>query len=63
MQIFKFFADSKIRAQELSNYVSFVLFGHQTLYLDGGGGQIDPSPAYRVNRDRVNSVLYLAYIY
>jgi len=25
-----FFADSKIRAKELSNDVSFVIFGHQT---------------------------------
>ena len=29
-----FFADSKSRAQELSNDVSFVIFGHQTLDLD-----------------------------
>ena len=40
-----FFADSKSRAQELSNDVSFVIFGHQTWDL-GGGGQIDPPPAY-----------------
>jgi len=26
----KFFADSKSRAQELSNDVSFVIFGHKT---------------------------------
>ena len=32
-----FFADSKSRAQELSNDVSFVLFGHQTLDLEGAG--------------------------
>ena len=32
-----FFADSKIRAQELSNDVSFVVFGHQTWDLEGGG--------------------------
>ena len=45
MQIF--FADSKSRAQELSNDVSFVIFGHQTWDLERGGGQIDPtSPAY-----------------
>ena len=43
--ICKFFADSKSRAQELSNDVSFVLFGHQTWDLKGGG-QIDPPPAY-----------------
>ena len=32
-----FFADSKSRAQELSNDVSFVIFGHQTWDLEGGG--------------------------
>ena len=37
-----FFADSKSRAQDLSNDVSFVIFGHQTW--DLGGGQIDPPP-------------------
>ena len=37
-----FFADSKSRAQELSNDVSFVIFGHQTWDLEGG--QIDPPP-------------------
>ena len=36
-----FFADSKCRAQELSNDVSFVIFGHQIWDLEGGG-QIDP---------------------
>ena len=40
----KFFADSKSRAQELSNDVSFVIFGHKTWDLEGGG-QIDPPPA------------------
>ena len=39
----KFFADSKSRAQELSNDVSFVIFGHQTWDLEGGG-QFDPPP-------------------
>ena len=39
-----FFADSKSRAQGLSNDVSFVIFGHQTWDLEGEGGQIDPSP-------------------
>ena len=39
-----FFADSKSRTQELSNVVSFVIFGHQTWVLEGG--QIDPPPAY-----------------
>ena len=41
---FTFFADSKSRAQELSNDVSFVKFGHKTWDLEGG--QIDPPPAY-----------------
>ena len=36
---------SKSRAQELSNDVSFVIFGHQTWDLEGGG-QIAPPPAY-----------------
>jgi len=31
-----FFADSKSRAQELSNDVSFVIFGHQIWDLEGG---------------------------
>jgi len=44
LQICKFFADSKSKAQELSNDVSFVIFGYQTWDLEGGG-QIDP-PAY-----------------
>jgi len=35
-----FFADSKSRAQELSNDVSYVIFGHKTWDLEGGG------PAY-----------------
>ena len=30
------FADSKSRAKELSNHVSFVIFGHQTWDLEGG---------------------------
>ena len=37
-----FFADSKSRAQELSNDVSFVIFGYQTLDLEGGGGKLTP---------------------
>ena len=40
-----FFADSRSRAQELSNDVSFVIFGHKTWDLEGGG-QIDPPPTY-----------------
>ena len=38
-----FFADSKSRAQELSNDVSFVIFGHQTWDLEGGGKLTPPS--------------------
>ena len=41
-----FFADSKSRAQELSNDVSFVIFGHQTWDLEGGGGKLTPPLAY-----------------
>ena len=44
MQICNFFADSKSRAQELSNDVSFVIFGHQTWDLEGGD-QIDLPPS------------------
>ena len=32
-----FLADSKSRVQELSNDVSFVIFGHKTWDLEGGG--------------------------
>ena len=32
-----FFSDSKSIAQEPSNNVSFVIFGHQTWDLEGGG--------------------------
>ena len=35
-----FFADSKSRAQELSNDVSFVIFGHQTWDLAYPGFQV-----------------------
>ena len=41
----KFFADSKSRAQELSNDVSFVIFGHQTWDLEGGGSKFSSTPA------------------
>jgi len=41
-----FFADSKSRAEELSNDVSFVIFGHQTWDLEGGGVKLTPAPAY-----------------
>ena len=40
-----FFADSKSRAQELSNDVSFVKFGHKTWDLEGGV-KLTPPPAY-----------------
>ena len=40
------FADSKSRAQELSNDVSFVIFGPQTWDLEGGGIKMAPPPAY-----------------
>jgi len=56
-----FFADSKSRAQELANDVSFVIFGHKTWDLEGGG-QIDPPPQHILvfkypSRDRVNGAL------
>ena len=35
------FCDKKSRAQDLSNDVSFVIFGHKTWDLEGGA-QIDP---------------------
>ena len=38
-----FFADSKSRAQELSNDVSFVIFEHQTWDLEGGSNWPLPS--------------------
>ena len=37
-----FFADSKSRAQELSNDASFVIFGHKTWDLEGGGSNRPP---------------------
>ena len=43
LQICKFFADSKSRAQELSKDVSFVIFGHKTWDLEGGGQIAPPS--------------------
>ena len=53
------FADSKSRAQELSNDVSFVIFRHQTWDLEGGG-KLTPHPQCILvfkypSRDRVNS--------
>ena len=42
LQICKFFADSKSRAQELFIDVSFVIFGHQTWDLEGGGSNWPP---------------------
>ena len=57
-----FFADSKSKAQELYNDVSFVIFGHKTWDLEGGG-QIDPPPAYPgfkypPSRDRVKNPMF-----
>ena len=49
-----FFANSKSRAQGLFNYVSFVIFGHQTWDLEGGGGQIFKYPS----RERVKNLEY-----
>ena len=50
------FVDSKSRAHELSNDVSFVIFGHKTWDLEGGG-QIAPPQHILVfkypSRDRV----------
>ena len=40
------FAKSKSRAQELFNDVSFVIFGHQTWDLEGGGELTPPPAAY-----------------
>jgi len=40
-----FVADSKSRAQELYNDVSFVIFGHQTWDLEGGGSNCPPPPS------------------
>ena len=50
----QFSADSKSRAQELSNDVSFIIFGHQTWDLEGGGGQRILVFKYH-SRDRVNN--------
>ena len=44
-KIADFFADYKSRAQELYNDVSFVIFGHKTLDLEGGV-KLTPPPAY-----------------
>ena len=53
-----FFSDSNSKAQELSNDVSFVIFGRKTWDLEGGGGQIDPPQHILVfkypSRDMVN---------
>ena len=37
-----FFADSKSRAQKLSSYESFVIFGDKTWDLEGGGSNSPP---------------------
>ena len=39
-------SDSKSKAYDLSNYVSFVIFGHQTWDLEGGRQIEPPPPAY-----------------
>ena len=61
MQICNFFADSKSRAQELSNDVSFVMFGHQTWDLEGGVKSTPPHQHILVfkypSRDRVKIIL------
>ena len=44
LQICNFFADSKSRAQELSNDVSFVIFKHQTW--DSEGGELSTSVSW-----------------
>ena len=41
-----FFADSRSRAQDLFNDVSFVIFGHQTWDLEEEGVKLTPPPAY-----------------
>ena len=41
-----FLADFKSIAKELSNDVSFVIFGHQTWDLEGGFNPPSPNPAY-----------------
>jgi len=45
----KMFADSKRRAQEVFNDLSFVLFNHQTRGVEGGG-QIDPPRGFQVHQ-------------
>ena len=49
------FADSKSRAQELSNDVSFVIFGHQTWDLERGSNIYQHILVFKYpSRDRVN---------
>ena len=48
LQICNFFADSKSRAQELYNDVLFVIFGDQTLDLEGVGVKLTPHPTFLV---------------
>ena len=49
LQICNFFADSRSRAQELSNDVSFVIFGHKTWDLEGGIKLTPPAyPGFQV---------------
>ena len=60
-----FFVDSKSRAQELSNDVSFVIFELQTWDLEGGGGKLTLSPPQRIlvfkypGRERVKKICWV----
>ena len=60
------FADSKSREQELSKDVSFVIFGHQTWDLEGGGGSNGPPQHILVfkypRKDRVKSLSFVVWL-
>ena len=58
-----FFADSKSRAQELSNDVSFVIFGHETWDLEGGGGTQHILVIKYPSRDRVKLLIGCNYVF
>ena len=58
-----FFADSKSRAQELSNDVSFVTFGHQTWDLEGGVKLTPPQHILVFKYPRVNICNFLFFIF
>ena len=55
-----FFADSKSRAQELSNDVSFVIFGHKTWDLEGG---VKLTPPQRILVSTWIGLMYNVYYY